>query len=106
MAKRQNVMRLDSAHVQGEDSWVEVRRPTVGERLESLSKEQGLDGRFLFDSNSQEVCTFVIAWNWVDDEGQPLPTPKDQPDIYKALTTDEISFLLEAVWGSASTRKN
>jgi len=106
MPERKRVIRVGTEAVQGEDSWVDVRRPTVGERVASLERDNAADPRLPYERNAAEVCGYVVDWNWVDDEGQPLPKPSDNPKVHQLLTDDEVRALLDAVWGTASTRKN
>lgn len=88
MPKRQNVKRLVSAAIQGDDSWVEVRKPTVKEAREMA----GIGG-------NESLARIVLGWNWVDDEGGPLPQPKDDPNVFELLTADEITFINDALTG-------
>ena len=39
----------------------------------------------------------IKEWNWVDDDGAPLPQVKDAPDVIDTLTMDEVSALSEAL---------
>jgi hypothetical protein len=43
------------------------------------------------------ICSLILDWNWVDDDGHPLPSPHNNPDVYELLTDDEGAFLFEAV---------
>jgi len=46
----------------------------------------------------------VIEWNWVDDEGEPLPQPKDDPEVIYQMTDDETKFLTEILSGEREAK--
>ena len=90
MPQRQRVKQVKSEEVQGADSWVKIRKPTVAEARELLGNaEPGAKFRQV-----------VLDWNWVDDDGNPLPKPGDVPDITDLLTADEITFINGALTGT------
>lgn len=39
----------------------------------------------------------VVAWNWCDEEGVPLPQPAECPEVLDGLTAGERRFLLGAL---------
>ena len=95
MPQRIRTLRVGTESVQGEGSWVEVRRPTVREILQDDSAE--LTGNARYEARAQEMVSYVENWNWVDDEGHALPLPSDEPGIWQALTKSEIEVLQEAL---------
>ena len=118
MPKRQSTTRHDSDAVQGADSWVETRNPTWGEKKalrreavtttsqvvldDAMEPEERIKLRLdqmdaTNDWAAEQVIKFVVAWNWVDDDGDPLPTPKDDPSVLDRLTSVEMEFLAAAV---------
>ncbi len=105
MPKRQNIRRFPSEAVQGEGSWVEVSRLTVGEAREAdrLRNDPGVDS---FEAVSGIYQNHVRAWNWVDDDGKPLPLPKDDPGVVDKLTDQEFAFLGDCLAGSEEEQKN
>lgn len=105
MPKRQNLRRFPSEEVQGEDSYVVVSRLTVGEAREAdrLRKADDTDS---FEAISKFYRDHVHAWNWVDDDGEPLPLPKDDPAVIDMLTDREFEFVAECLAGSEEERKN
>lgn len=52
----------------------------------------------------EKLCQYVLDWNWVDDDGNDLPKPLGNPDVFKKLTGQEIKYLAEAVSGSDDLR--
>ena len=68
MPKRQTTYRVDSTEVQGEGSWVELLYLTHGEAQASIKGE--LEDKALLKKH-------VVAWNWVDSEGEPFGEPRD-----------------------------
>lgn len=97
MPKRQNRKKIDSEHLQGEDSYIIMTSPKVKDMdahrktlkpiqaqlniLEKNDDEKSLEyielkeklemiGRQLITENLKE-------WNWVDDDDNPLPQPHE-----------------------------
>ena len=99
MPKRKVVRRIKSEEVQGEDSWVDMRRPKGRDIKDAVRKQdaQGEDaGNLASYENSQELLrAHVLSWNWVDDNGNPLPQPQDSEDVFDELTDEEVRFLTE-----------
>lgn len=128
MPKRQNTIKLNSEEVQGKDSYVIVRRPTVAEvkqwqkesrdlTKERKRKEKELknnpeleeeleEGDIVIEMSSERLATHIVGWNWVDDDGNPLPNPNNNIEIFDILTDDEFTFLGNCLLGNAETRKN
>lgn len=99
MPKRQNVRRVDSKAVQGDDSYIVLNSITwrKGRDIEDNWEEWT-------DEKRVEVLAPTIAeWNWVDDDGNPLPQPKDNPDIVRDMTLSELEFVVRSLGGE---RKN
>lgn len=112
MPKRQRVVRHASNEVQGQGSWVEMRSMDVREAREqrtaslAIYEKHGVPHDTKpedFDQFPEFVSEFgeftqasmgkiFVAWNWVDDDDQPLPQPGADGSM-DALTTMEISFL-------------
>ncbi|MBU0847016.1 hypothetical protein KKH23_07470 [Patescibacteria group bacterium] len=117
MPKRQNIVQLDSSKVQGEGSYVIVRRQIVEEMRTFLSsetwaelqkslKDDATGGAVVIDI-AKEASGRIIEWNWVDDNDDPLPLPKDDPEVFDRLTDQEFMFLSNALGSrEAEERKN
>ncbi len=51
--------------------------------------------------DTENLFMFCIKeWNWVDDDGNALPLPSQNPEILDDLTDDETVFIMEKVMGS------
>lgn len=129
MAKRQNVKRVDSEQVQGAGSYVMVERMTVkkGKELQALRREMDKQERIEKAMQEQdpewepeegtgsEALSLKIAsaimvdhikgWDWVDNEGNPLPLPSADIDVIDLLTDEEMQFLSQAIMGNEDDRK-
>jgi hypothetical protein len=122
MAQRQGLVRVDSHEVQGEGSFVVVRKigyaqkqaasrmlaEACGGKLptNAAAAETGFEASTEFlqsnDRFTQDLLTEnVVAWNWVDDEGQALPLPKDG-GVVEQLTDEEVTFLVRTIQGGLS----
>lgn len=105
-------VRVASDEVQGEGSWVEVRRMKWGE-IKSLSKKQreikaGGDetADMAIEVSDELLAEHVLAWNWVGEDGEPLPQPHRNVAAMDDLTDEEFSFLADAIAGDERRRKN
>lgn len=116
MAKRQNLRKCDSEEVQGEGSWVVMRQISHGENKATIAKYGAYMGVGVADippatliemqeANDDLIVKNVVEWNWVDDNGDPLPLPRNQPDIVDALTEAEAKFLGLSMRGETERKK-
>lgn len=120
MPKRNNTFRVESDEVQGEGSFVVLRRQSWGDAQRNnrlLAEMNGgelprgpeqvrLTTEFLeanVDITQETLAKAVVAWNWVDDEEKPLPIPSaGEPN----LTGEEVQFIIRALSAKAETEKN
>lgn len=104
MPERQRVRKLPSPAVQGADSWVQIKAITVGEakRLQRLS---GADESEVDAASRKLMSEYVLDWNWVDDVGNPLPKPHENPDVFDFLTPAEVQFIANALGGGGDDKK-
>ena len=120
MPQRQITRRIETPEIQGDDSWIALRPMTVGEVLNlqrDAEKPPGLKERFItlvkrlfrikegaypksraYESSMKRILAFVADWNWVDDRGEPLPNPRQSPDVVKLLTNTEILALAKIIY--------
>ena len=108
MAKRlSSIIRVDTAAVQGEGSYARIRRMNVEEmrkcRQTANDKEQPFNA---FEAGVQLLRDHVIDWDWVGDDGKPLPFPDSNPEVIEVLTDDEVAILGAAIQGSVEKIKN
>lgn len=98
MPARKNLLRVKTEAAQGADSWIEYVPFTVGERFDPGRQS----------TTREEVQNRVKKWNWVDNDSNPFPQPEDEPSIFNAITTFEMSVLIDIVFGfqSANDVKN
>lgn len=97
---RKRLVRVDSTEVQGPGSYVVYEAITVG-----MMRTINMDA----DGSRNELLARTIAeWNWTDDEGNPLPLPKQAPDALDNLLVEEFNWLAShAPWSvSGEERKN
>jgi len=107
MPKRPDAIRhIETPDLQGEDSWVEIRR-AKGRDLKKIipmgARLRADDTPDLekYEFSEQRLRDLIVAWNWVGDDGKPLPLPRDQADITEELTEDELLFLIEQITGKS-----
>lgn len=102
--QRKHLFKVDSAAVQGEGSYVVMKAINWGEakRLRKEIADMDDDGKLV--RNEQLLLDHVHEWNWVDEDGEPLPQLKDDPSIIDRLTQQEITWLGEALSGNDNTK--
>jgi len=105
MPKRKSIRRVESTQVQGADSWVEFTAPRGkdGRQLIELGQQEGSDLE-RYKLNGELLVKFVHAWNWVDDDGEPLPQLKEDESILDELTLEEIGWLGQHVVEGAKSK--
>jgi hypothetical protein len=96
--------KIDSAAVQGEGSWVLLKSPTL-EDIQAGGLPDAGDSAQAMNFGVNLLGRLVKAWNWVDDDGAPLPPPT--PEIVANLPYAEVMFLMEALeLGKLADQKN
>ncbi|MDO8704082.1 MAG: hypothetical protein Q7J84_03970 [Sulfuricaulis sp.] len=65
----------------------------------------------IIDGAFTAICAMlankIVAWNWTDLRGQPLPPPDGKPEVLERLNVEELMWLLAVAEGqSPSQRKN
>lgn len=92
-------VRFPSTEVQGEGSFVEFGRAKWG-AVRSLpavlagGKAETLTAVDAIEAAEDFICNGLVAWNWQDEEGNPLPVPKDRAALAE-LSSDEVGFLMQ-----------
>lgn len=54
----------------------------------------------------KQLSKFIIEWNWVDDDGNPLPQPKEDYKVMGKLYTHEYSFIMSLFNPDENAAKN
>lgn len=102
MPQRQNTRTVKSDEVQGEGSYVVIRRLSFGDvlRLSDMVKEDR------YQAAAHELVPLLVKqWNWVDDGGGPLPVPVDSAGV-DALSSEEVGFLVNLAFAKDEAGKN
>lgn len=116
MPKRQSTKIIPTPEMQGDDSWIKVRPPTVKEskkhrntlreieqQLEDVLNAGGdaLKEQELEDEKEslglEFMSSFFVEWNWVDDDDKPLPQPLGNPDVFELCNAFEVKYLGELI---------
>jgi len=105
MPKRQSVKKHNSAEVQGEGSFVVTTAVKVKE-IRQIRKNAADPDFDDFEGGVALLANHIIEWNWVDDEGKPLPCPKEDPQVVDELTNEESEFLVNLLMGNKGEAKN
>lgn len=119
--KRQSTKRYNTADIMGEGSWVDVHVASLGEAkefrkmtrdlaLQVVDVEAGTPEAEALDAEAAKFTELwygkhLVGWNWVDDDGNPLPLPGGNPEVLEKLNPIELEFLANAVLGQAVDQK-
>lgn len=99
---RKKAKEYPSVEVQGEGTWVKMRRPKVGQ-LKAIMKLQSDTGNLeAFDAVTELLEGLIVDWNWTDEDDNPLSKPGDGVSLDELLTDDEIFFLSQLLGEEAS----
>lgn len=92
MAKRTSVRKFNTEEVQGEGSYVILSSLKIDEirELRKASKDDKYD---IFEGGLEMLEKHILKYNWVGDDGKPLPLPKNDPSVIGQLTHEETEFL-------------
>jgi len=124
MPERLSTRTFDASSVQGDGATLILRGATVGEVLNNRRSAEARNtwryrlGRWLgrlfrkrpsesaqMRDNMAYYARFVRAWNWVGDDGEPLPVPGDDPSVIERLTTEEMAFVVACVNGERQSEE-
>jgi len=103
MAKRARIEKFVTP-IQGDDAWVEVTKPSVGEVERILIA--GDDVYQTFSVGKDILVKHIKGWNWVDYDDSPLPIPSNEVKVIDTLTLDEYQELIKLLLGAEEERKN
>lgn len=101
--KRKHLKKHDCSEVQGEGAYVILSSVKVGEirkaRLEA--KDPEFDD---FEGGVQMLIDHIVKWNFVDDDGNELALPKNNPSVIDDLTNEECQFLVDCMMGETHAK--
>jgi len=111
MPERLNTKRVATDSVQGAESYVTLRRATSDESRELYKAIRKTDTPESEEAAYQAQVAFVqkhiVGWNWVWEDGLPMPSPKDDPTVIGKLSDQELKAIVDALLGpDAATLKN
>jgi len=108
MPKRKSIREIPSPEIQGEDSWVKVKPMTYGEQrvFRLRMRELRGDEEALELEGCKLLAEWVVDWNWVDENDEPLPKPEGNPKVIDGLLSHEIQFLTQSLSGGQEELKN
>ena len=104
MPQRKSTHRYDATEVQGEGAYVVVRTTSYGQQKNFVRNSESMTDYEKQLAIEAMIVENVIEWNWVNDDGEPLPLPKNDPGIMEELTANEVVFLGEAIAGQADLK--
>ena len=106
--KHKKYRRVDSAEVQGDGSYVVIQSPgfdvlgdllSVANIVGDKGKPEELDLSKISGETMQAIFGLlektVVEWDWVNDSGDPLPQPREDPEVIRReLSQEEQTFLV------------
>jgi hypothetical protein len=104
MAQRTPVQTHKTPKLQGEDSYVKMSLVKVGE-VRALRKREATEEDFnSFEEGLKLLAAHIVEWNWVDDAGEPLPSPLNNDAVLDLLTEEEATYLVEVLMGDKEAK--
>jgi hypothetical protein len=103
---RQNIKTIETDEVMGAGSWIKVRSLTVGENNQFVRAFQSAQSVYAIEPFDMVALAALLEWNWVDSEGEYLPSPHNNPALMDQLTQEEMSFLMECVRNGPPEKKS
>ena len=93
----------EAAYAVHEGEWVDIIPALSIEEVILLSSMEGVAqspdpqaAQRAFEGFCQHLSRRLVAWNWTDLVGQPLPPPFGAPEVLARLTADELLWLVQA----------
>lgn len=99
MPKRLYIRTYNTEEVQGEGSFVKLRDRSYGKSKEIAAQVANMTDEEKAESVLQDMRDRILEWNWVDDDGQPLPLPSEDPDLFDRLYEQEVQLLTKVIRG-------
>lgn len=101
MAERlTGLIRVDCAEVQGEGSYLMLRKLTYGEMRDILARGSGEKATVPFS----EIAQHIPEWDWVNAKGEPLPAPSKDATVFEYLTDEEREFVSHAFFTGGKSK--
>ena len=94
-----------------QDERVEILPVVTMKESFALMSISNLDDTPDAEGSLKKVCDAlserVMDWNWTDNNGEPLPKPYKNPDVFQNLLNEELIWLITSSLGETpSERKN
>lgn len=99
MPRRVSIKTVNAEEIQGEGAYIKFTPLKVKEIREIRGARDDPD-RDSFEAGMEMLTRHVAEWNLVDDEGQPLPLPSEDPEVINDLTDEEATFMVLQLTGS------
>jgi len=108
MPQRQSNTKRVEGGPQGEDAFVTIQRLTIDEG-ETFSKLFANIDPATAEQREAEVrsrmAEILLGWNWVFDDGSPMPSPHDNVGLIGKLYSSELEWLMKAIMGNTEGEK-
>lgn len=106
------ILTITSPDIQGDGSWIKIRPLTHAQarELENLkfayAKDPvGFDLSAVRQQGDDLLVDHLVEWNWTDEDGAPLPLPKDDPTVIERMLERELDFIGTEIGKTASAPK-
>lgn len=77
--------------------WVDILPVKSFARWLAYQKVRGEGDAESFDLLLAQMSRAIVAWNWTDWGGEPMPEPYKHPEVIAALDNREVQYLINAV---------
>lgn len=110
MPQRSAVVKVKTP-VQGDDAWAVIKQPTYGDMMALIRENGDIKADVKNAANNMELTAnlirkYVLSWNWVGDDNEPMPNPQSNPAIVETLTSAEVAELTSFIFDAETIKKN
>lgn len=67
-------------------------------------KDNPVEAMKVFGRIGAVLSQVIIAWDWMDEDGEALPQPKNNPPVFEELMLDELMWLIEKMAESVGSK--
>jgi hypothetical protein len=79
-----------------------VTELTDGEKMLAYDKVGLTD--VVINKGNETIASFILEWNWVDDDGNALTQPKDDPTVLVKLYPQEYNYVMSLLSGNSDPK--
>lgn len=98
---KRNRIKTITGNINHDGGKIVIKAPTVGDQRHNQKHlktfKDGSDEQEL--AANQWMADYVLDWDWIDDDGNPLPKPHRNPEVFIQITNDELKYIALCLGG-------